>query len=90
MVFKTGKSGFCLFTLYMLRKIRGKGDGRGISGFAVNRGTVNRGFTVVEKNPWHKDFTESSSLLYWPAVQSHFTGSSHAMVSRPPYTKYSL
>ena len=25
----------------------GKGDGRGISGFAVNRGAVNRGFTVV-------------------------------------------
>ena len=30
----------------MLRTIRGKGDGRGISGFAVNRGAVNRGFTV--------------------------------------------
>jgi len=27
--------------------IRGKGNGRGISGFAVNRGAVNRGFTVV-------------------------------------------
>ena len=31
----------------MLRTIRGKGDGRGVSGFAVNRGAVNRGFTVV-------------------------------------------
>ena len=42
-----GKSGLCLFTLYMLRTIWGKGDGRGISGFAVNRGAVNRGFTVI-------------------------------------------
>ena len=34
----------------------GKGNGRGISGFAVNRGAVNWGFTVpitkyVKKNP---------------------------------------
>ena len=36
----------------MLRTIRGKGDGRGKSGLAVNRGAVNRGavnrgFTVI-------------------------------------------
>ena len=30
----------------MLSPIRGKEDGRGIMGFAVNRGAVNRGFTV--------------------------------------------
>ena len=31
----------------MLRTIWGKGDGRGIWGFAENRGAVNRGLTVV-------------------------------------------
>ena len=31
----------------MFSPIWGKGNGRGISGFAVNRGAVNRGFTVV-------------------------------------------
>ena len=36
-----GTSGFCLFTLYMLSPIWGKGDGHGVSGFAINRGTVN-------------------------------------------------
>ena len=30
----------------MLRTIWRKGNGRGIWGFAVNRGAVNRGFTV--------------------------------------------
>ena len=30
----------------MFSPIWGKGNGRGISGFAVNRGAVNRGFTV--------------------------------------------
>ena len=38
--------GFVLFTLCMFSPIWGKGNGRGISGFAVNRGAVNRGFTV--------------------------------------------
>ena len=31
----------------MFSPIWGKRNGRGISGFAVNRGAVNRGFTVV-------------------------------------------
>ena len=31
----------------MFSPIWGKGNGRGISGFAVNRGAVNRGFTVL-------------------------------------------
>ena len=31
----------------MIRTIWGKGDGLGISGFEVNWGAVNRGFTVV-------------------------------------------
>ena len=31
----------------MLRIIRGKGDGCGISGFAVNRGAGNQGFNVL-------------------------------------------
>ena len=31
----------------MFSPIWGKGNGRGISGFAVNRGAVNRGFTVI-------------------------------------------
>ena len=30
----------------MFSPIWGKGNGRGIPGFAVNRGAVNRGFTV--------------------------------------------
>ena len=34
----------------MFSPIWGKGNGRGISGFAVNRGAVNRGFTVPESN----------------------------------------
>ena len=33
----------------MFSAIWGKGNGRGISGFAVNRGAVNRGFTVIVK-----------------------------------------
>ena len=33
----------------ILRTIWGNGDGRGISGFAVNRGAVNLGFTVLER-----------------------------------------
>ena len=33
----------------MFSPIWGKGNGRGISGFAVNWGAVNRGFTVVPK-----------------------------------------
>ena len=33
-----GKSGFCLFTLYIISPIWGKVDSRGISEFAVNRG----------------------------------------------------
>ena len=33
----------------MFSPIWGKGNGRGISGFAVNRGAVNRGFTVLAK-----------------------------------------
>ena len=39
--------GFLWFTLCMFSPIWGKGNGRGISGFLVNRGVVNRGFTVV-------------------------------------------
>ena len=39
--------GFVWFTLCTFSPIWGKGNGRGISGFAVHRGTVNRGFTVV-------------------------------------------
>ena len=31
----------------MFSPIWGKGNGRGISGFAVNRGAVNRGFTEL-------------------------------------------
>ena len=31
----------------MFSPIWGKGNGPGISGFAVNRGAVNQGFTVV-------------------------------------------
>ena len=34
----------------MFSPIWGKGNGRGISGFAVNRGAVNRGFTVQGKH----------------------------------------
>ena len=34
----------------MFSPIWGKGNGSGISGFAVNRGAVNRGFTVVVLN----------------------------------------
>ena len=34
----------------MFSPIWGKGNGRGISGFAVNRGAVNRGFTVYSKH----------------------------------------
>ena len=33
----------------MFSPIWGKENGRGISGFAVNRGAVNRGFTVYNK-----------------------------------------
>ena len=39
--------GFVWFTLCMFSLIWGRGNGRGISGFAVNRGAVNRGFTVI-------------------------------------------
>ena len=60
--------GFVWFTLCTFSPIWGKGNGRGISGFAVNRGAVNRGFTVIiicefkvilkvkyeDLNSWHK------------------------------------
>ena len=39
--------GFVWFTLCMFSPIWGKGNGRGISGFAVNQDAVNRGFTIV-------------------------------------------
>ena len=39
--------GFVWFTLCMFSPIWGKENGRGISGFAVNRDAVNRGFTVI-------------------------------------------
>ena len=39
--------GFVWFTLCMFSPIWGKGNGRGISGFAVNWDAVNRGFSVL-------------------------------------------
>ena len=40
----------------MFSPIWGKGNGRGISGFAVNRGAVNRGFTVLIMNSLRNKF----------------------------------
>ena len=42
--------GFVWFTLCMFSPIWGKGNGRNVSGFAVNWGAVNQGFTVYHKH----------------------------------------
>ena len=53
--------GFVWFTLCIFSPIWGEGNGRGISGFAVNRGAVNRGFTVLtKKNYIERPYFQSS------------------------------
>ena len=44
-----GKSGLCLVYIMYVESYLGERNGRGISGFAVNRDAVNRGFTVSSK-----------------------------------------